>query len=121
MLIAGPVAVVIDGDGFRCGQTAVRLLGIDAPDYRRSRPCRGGFGDHVCDDGGARQAKERLRAGLRLGPVRIEPVGQDRYGRTLAMAWAGRVNLNCRQLQVPGVRYIVRYDNGGRVARTCGR
>jgi endonuclease YncB( thermonuclease family) len=44
---------VIDGDSLRCHQIGqVRLLSIDAPDYRRSRPCREGFGDHVCSDDG---------------------------------------------------------------------
>lgn len=28
-----------------------------------------------------------------------ERVGTDRYGRTLALAWAGRVNLSCAQIR----------------------
>ncbi|NJC06494.1 endonuclease YncB(thermonuclease family) [Sphingomonas kaistensis] len=114
-------ATVIDGDGFRCRNLGeVRLLGIDAPDYQRSRPCRQGFGDHVCSDHQARAAKEAMQSALRLGPVRVETVGRDRYGRRLGMAYAGGVNLNCRMLRVSGVRYIARYDNGRRVRRACG-
>jgi endonuclease YncB( thermonuclease family) len=60
-----------------------------------------------------------MRSALRLGPVRIEAVGRDRYGRMLGIAYTGRVNINCRMLQVSGVRYISRYDNGGRVRRAC--
>lgn len=113
-------ATVIDGDGIRCRNLGeVRLLGIDAPDYQRARPCRQRFGDHVCSDRGAREAKEAMRAALRLGSVRIESVGRDRYGRILGIAFAGGVNLNCRMLRVPGVRYVPRYDDGGRVARSC--
>ena len=121
MIVPCLIATVIDGDGLRCGPVEVRLLGIDAPDYRKSRPCRQGLGDHVCDDRSAELAKESLQLGLRLGPVRVEQVGQDRYGRILAIAWAGRVNLNCRQLKVPGVRYIARHDNSGQVASSCRR
>ena len=113
-------ATVIDGDGIRCRNLGeVRLLGIDAPDPTNSRPCRQRFGDHVCSDRQARVAKEAMRSALRLGPVRIEPVGRDRYGRLLGMAFAGRVNLNCRMLRISGVRYIQRYDNDRRVARAC--
>ena len=113
-------ATVIDGDGIRCRNLGeVRLLGIDAPDPTSSRPCREGSGDHVCSVRQARVAKETMRSALRLGPVRIETVGLDRYGRRLGMAFAGRVNLNCRMLRVSGVRYIQRYDNDGRVARAC--
>ncbi|GAA4028942.1 hypothetical protein GCM10022281_05050 [Sphingomonas rosea] len=97
----------------------VRLLGIDAPDRSDSRPCREGFGDHVCDSAAATRAKLTMRVALRLGPVRLEPVGRDRYRRLLAVAWAGPTNLNCRMLRVPGVRYIPRYDNGGKVGRAC--
>jgi endonuclease YncB( thermonuclease family) len=60
-----------------------------------------------------------MRIALRLGPVRIEPIGRDHYGRTLGIAYAGSVNLNCRMLRVPGVRYIPHYDRGGRIARAC--
>jgi endonuclease YncB( thermonuclease family) len=113
-------ATVIDGDGIRCRNLGeVRLLGIDAPDRTSSRPCRERFGNHVCDDAKSRGAKEAMRSALKLGPVRIEPVGRDRYGRLLCMAYAGGVNLNCRMLKVPGVRYVRRYDNGGRVSRAC--
>lgn len=114
-------AMVIEGDGIRCRNLGeVRLLGIDAPDYQRSRPCRQRFGDHVCSDRQARQAKEAMRSALRLGPIRIESVGRDRYNRVLGIAYAGGVNLNCRMLRVPGVRYMPRYDDGRRVARACG-
>jgi micrococcal nuclease len=114
---------VVDGDSIRCANVGeVRLLGIDAPDYRRSRPCREGFGDHVCDDEGAKIAKGTLiRAKLTLGPIRLEPVTRDRYGRLVASVWAGQTNLSCWQLQRRTVRYIVKYDTGGRIARACGR
>src|SRR5574338_1162832 len=81
---------VIDGDSIRCANAGeVRLLGIDAPDLTSSRPCVGHYGDHVCNDRAARQAKWTLRRALRLGPVRLDPVTRDRYGRMIAVAYAG--------------------------------
>lgn len=125
-LIPCIAAIVVDGDSLRCPrgpEQEVRLLGIDAADKMSSRPCRQGFGDHFCSDQRARAAATRLRQGIRLGPVRLQVVGRDRYGRALAIAWAGAVNLNCWQLQAPAptVRYIPAYDDDRRVARACRR
>lgn len=122
MILACLAAHAIDGDSIRCRNIGeVRLLGIDAPDRSDSRPCREGFGDHVCSTAAATRAKNAMRSALKLGPVRLEVVGRDRYGRALAIVTAGSVTLNCRMLGVPGVRYMPRYDNGGRVARACRR
>ena len=124
---------IIDGDSLRCANLGeVRLLGIDAPDTRASRPCVGHFGDHVCDDAGARAAKASLIAVKRLGPIRLQPITRDRYGRLVAIAWAGgfisrlhpgqplgAVNLSCWQLERGSARYIAAYDNGRRIARAC--
>jgi micrococcal nuclease len=113
-------AVAIDGDSIRCSNIGqVRLLAIDTAEYSQSRPCRGGYGDHVCDDAMAKAGKESLRAALRLGPVRVEPVTRDRYGRTVALVTVGGRDLSCWQLQRGVARYIVKYDNGGRVAARC--
>jgi micrococcal nuclease len=118
---------VIDGDSLRCRGPGgfvgeVRLLGVDAPDYTFSRPCRGKYGDHVCDDRAAKVAKGTLiRAKQTLGPMRIEPVTKDRYGRTVAQVWAGSTNLSCWQPRsTSGVRYIVKYDHARHIARACG-
>lgn len=113
-------AVVIDGDSLRCRNLGeIRLLAIDAPDRTSSRPCREHFGDHRCDDAGAKAAKVSLREAMALGPVRVEPVTRDRYGRTVALVTAGGHDLSCWQLARGQARYIVRYDNGGRVAKLC--
>jgi micrococcal nuclease len=115
-------AVAIDGDSIRCANLGqVRLLAIDSADYRSSRPCRQQFGDHVCSDDQARAAKASLKSALKLGPVRIDPVTRDRYGRTVALVTAGGTDLSCWQLRHGVARYIVRYDNGHRVARLCLR
>jgi endonuclease YncB( thermonuclease family) len=121
MLLLCLSAAVIDGDGIRCRNLVhVRLLGIDAPDLMSARPCHQQFGDHVCSDSQARAAKEATRSALRLGPLQIEPVGRDRYGRMLGIAYAGKDNINCRMLRAPSVRYIPKYGDGRRIARACG-
>lgn len=115
-------AVAIDGDSIRCRNLGqVRLLAVDTAEYRRSRPCREGFGDHVCDDALAKRGKDSLKAALRLGPVRVDPVTRDRYGRMVAVATVNGRDLSCWQLQRGVARYIARYDNGRRVAQTCPR
>lgn len=115
-------AFAMDGDSIRCSNLGqVRLLGIDSADYRSSRPCRGKYGDHVCDDDQARAAKASLKQALKLGPVEVEPAGRDRFGRMLALVTAGGTNLNCFQLSHGVARYIIKYDNGGRVGRACRR
>ena len=53
------------------------------------------------------------------GGVMVERVELDRYGRTLAMVYAGGVNLSCRQLERRQAIYKPRWDNGGRVASSC--
>lgn len=127
-------AMAIDGDSIRCRNLGeVRLLAIDSADYRRSRPCLGGFGDHVCDDRKALAGKRSMQRALKLGPVRVDPAAcspvprtgcadrsRDRYGRMVALASAGGVDLSCYQLRAGVARYIVKYDNGGRVRRRCG-
>jgi endonuclease YncB( thermonuclease family) len=115
-------AVAMDGDSIRCSNLGqVRLLGIDSADYRSSPPCRGNYADHVCDDDQARAAKASLKQALKLGPVRVDPVTRDRFGRTVALVSAGGTDLSCLQLRHGVARYIVKYDNGRRVARACGR
>jgi micrococcal nuclease len=117
-------AWVIDGDSIRCSNVGeIGLLGIDTPNYRDSPPCRGHFGDHVCDDQAAKAAKRTLIAivSRNRSALRIEPITHDRYGRIIAEVWAGGVELSCYQLRAGVARYIVKYDNGRRIGRACGR
>lgn len=68
-----------DGDSFRIGPDRIRLVGLDAPEL-----------DQICwrDDGSewpcGRAARDLMAQQLALGPVACAPVGEDRYGRTLA-------------------------------------
>lgn len=70
---------VTDGDTLRCDQIGrVRLLGIDAPELPGH--CRKG---RVCVPGDGPASKRSLERMVR-GPVTIQPVTRDRYGRVVA-------------------------------------
>ena len=56
---------------------------------------------------------------MMTGPITLDRVAQDPYGRTLAIVHAGGVNLSCRQLERRQAIYKPRWDNGGRVASAC--
>jgi endonuclease YncB( thermonuclease family) len=56
----------------------------------------------------------------RCGSARTCPlsgVTVDRYGRQVAVVWAGRVNLSCWQLQRAQAIYKPNWDNGQIIAR----
>lgn len=107
---------VVDGDTLRCGAESVRLIGIDAPElpghcarYRR------------CAPGDGRASKAALIRAIAGRTVRLVRFGEDHYGRTLALAYAGPVNLACAQLAQSQAIYVAKWDAGGRVARECRR
>ena len=113
IFIECPSAYVVDGDSLRCGDIRLRLLGIDAPELHNCPRWR------VCAPGDGAASKASLSAALRLGPVRYQVVTLDRFGRSVVMAWAGRVNLSCWQLQHGQAIYKPKWDNGAMIARAC--
>lgn len=109
-----PVIVVVDGDSINCGRERLRLLGIDAPEIHGCRPGR------QCVAGDGKASLHGLeRAVRKLGPFRYQRVGQDRYGRSLVMAWAGGTNLACWQIRRGYAEYVAKWDDGRRVAKAC--
>ncbi|MGE4321780.1 MAG: thermonuclease family protein [Sphingobium sp.] len=101
-----------DGGTIRCGSERIRLLGIDAPELHgcpRNRTCAPGSGS---------ASKASLQRLIR-GDLRIERVGKDRYGRTLAQVYAGGRNVACEQLRQGGAIYKPNWDNGRRLAKEC--
>jgi micrococcal nuclease len=114
-LLAAP-CTVIDGDTLRCGAERIRLLGIDAPEKPGS--CRPGR-DCVAGDWQASTAS--LERAIKGQTLRIERVGRDRYGRTLALVRTGRVDLSCHQLAQRQAVYVPQWDNGRRLTRRCSR
>lgn len=115
MIADCPSAYVVDGDTLRCGPERIRLLGIDAPEIESCPRWR------VCAPGDGQASKRSLIAAVHIGRVTYQSVTLDRYGRTVALVWAGRVNLSCWQLQRSQAIYKPHWDNGGLVARACSR
>jgi len=109
-----PSPRVTDGDTIRCAGERIRLIGIDAPELPGH--CRAG---RDCAPGDPFASRRALVATLRFGPVTYQPIVRDRYGRTVAIVWAGRQNLSCWQLARKQARYVARWDNGRVIRRAC--
>ena len=106
-------AYVVDGDTLRCGHNRIRLLGIDAPEVERCPSWR------ECAPGDAQASKRSLLAVVRSGPISYQPVTHDRYGRTVAVVWAGGANLSCWQLRHQQAIYKPNWGTGQFIAREC--
>ena len=103
----------IDGDTLRCGGERVRLLAIDAPELPGH--CRPG---RDCAPGDPFASTASLSAALG-GELRIERIGEDHYGRTLASVAGPKGDLSCWQLERGQATYRAEWDDGRRIAVTC--
>ena len=109
MILALCLALTVtDGDTLRCGAERIRIAGIDAPEIHGCQRNR------VCTPGDGFAAKRALEAILSRGPVSIERVGRDRYGRTLARVYANGRNVACQL--IAGGYAVQRYADPG-----CGK
>lgn len=106
---------VTDGDTIRCGGERVRLLGIDAPELPGH--CNA---NRVCAPGDPYASTASLGSAM-TGELQIGRVGEDRYGRTLAIVSGAKGDLSCWQLSHGQAIYKPKWDNGYRVARLCPR
>lgn len=111
-LAAVSTCQAVDGDTLRCKGERIRLLGIDAPEKGKCRPGRN------CAPGDPRASQRSLAAAL-TGKLRIQRVGTDRYGRTLAMVRGAKGDLSCWQLKQRQAIYRRDWDKGLRVFKTC--
>jgi endonuclease YncB( thermonuclease family) len=95
ILVAGALCAspaVHDGDSLRCGAERIRIANIDAPELPPSPKCEGRRSPYAdCDYAKGLRARDVLQAFVLVGPVRVQRLGLDRYGRTLA-----RVTVNGR-------------------------
>lgn len=109
---------VVDGDTLRCGEERIRLLGIDAPEM--GGHCRPG---RTCAPGDPEASKAALSAffaeNAKKSGLTIRRVGEDRYGRTLGVVYAGGTNLSCAQLASGQAIYRCDWDSGGAVREDC--
>lgn len=86
-------ALVSDGDTLRIGAVKVRLYGIDAPEH-----------DQTCTKGGkiypcGKDAAVALTDLIRHQTVTCTKRDTDRYGRTVAVCYVGKVDLNAQMVQ----------------------
>jgi len=111
--IVCPAPVVTDGDSIRCGKVRLRLLGIDAPEMHACPKYR------VCVPGDPAASRAALQAAVSAGPITYRPLKTDRYGRLIALVWAGSTNLSCWQLRGGHAQYIAKWDIARRVYVGC--
>jgi len=78
---------VADGDTLRLGPRRVRLFGIDAPEI--AQVCRVRGIEYRCGI----EATKALKALIGEATVRCRRRAMDRYGRVVAVCWAGEVDL----------------------------
>ena len=77
--------IVHDGDSLRCGRERIRIANIDAPELPDSPKCHDARTRYAwCDYRLGAASREALSAFIARGPVAIERLGNDPYGRTLA-------------------------------------
>ncbi len=88
ILVAGTLCAVMSvhaGDSLRCGGERIRIANIDAPELPGSPKCEGRRSPYAdCEYAKGWRARDALQAFLATGPVRVQRLGPDRYGRTLA-------------------------------------
>lgn len=78
---------VHDGDTIRCDGEKIRVANIDAPELEGSPRCertRAGKNPSWCDYELGIKSRDALDDFLNGGTVRIQRLGTDQYGRTLA-------------------------------------
>jgi micrococcal nuclease len=120
LLALSAFCLAIDGDTLVCRvgieRVHLRLNGIDSPEMpghcRKGRDCAPG------DPFAAKANLARLIAGK---VVTWQDLGRDRYGRTIAQAKVGDVDLQCAQLAGGYAIYVRKWDNLKTTARTCGK
>ena len=104
---------VVDGGMLRVNGEPIRLLGIEAPEIiSRCRKRK------ACQPDSSRQSRESLKHALR-DPITIVPVARDAYGRTVAIVYAGGLNMSCEQVRKGMAVYKPAWDMGRRLAREC--
>lgn len=88
------LARVIDGDTIAIGEARIRLEGIDAPEIEQTCGTPGGT-SWACGEVAIRHLARQTAGQI----VRCTSKGNDIYGRTLGVCWAGNVELNADMVQ----------------------
>lgn len=85
---------VTDGDTLRCGETRIRLAGIDTPEMPGH--CRQG---RTCVEGDPHAAKANLQRLVDRGVMECTEDDTDHYGRMIARCVVAKVDLSCEQIR----------------------
>ena len=104
-------ARAIDGDSLELGSRRVRLIGIDAPEYRQT--CQKAGGTTPC----GRRAHAELKFMISGKRVECEGFGYDRYDRTLAKCRAGETDLGSAMVRAGWAIAYGDYRDEERAAR----
>lgn len=119
LILAAALACIapraIDGDTIVCRTLHIRLSGIDAPEMPGH--CRAG---RVCAPGDPVKSRAAMIVLLASAPVTYRPLKHDLYGRTVALVYAGRVNVSCAQLASGNAIFKPLWDSGHHIAKECG-
>lgn len=117
---SSPFCVAIDGDTLVCRvglkRVHLRLNGIDSPELPGH--CHG---NRHCAPGDPYAAKDNAARLIAGHTVTWRDLGTDRYGRTIAEAYAGGVDISCAQLRGGFAIYKPRWDNGKTLRNSCPR
>lgn len=116
---AAQAARVIDGDTVRIGTITYRLHGVDAPE--KAQICRKNGIDWLC----GQEAGAYLRRLVGNHSLACRERDRDRYGRVVAVCWAGATELN-REIVRAGLAwaysaYSGDYEDAELEARIGGR
>jgi micrococcal nuclease len=110
--------LAIDGDTIVCrvglSRVHLRLNGIDAPELPGH--CRKG---RHCAPGDPFASKANLSSLVNGKRVHWTNLGTDKYGRTIAKAKVGRIDVQCAQLRGGYAIYKPKWDNQKLLSRTC--
>jgi len=112
--IVGP-AQVIDGDSIRVAGIEIRLYGIDAPEFRQI--CMRAGHPWAC----GRAATRFLESLAEHRELRCRPREEDRYGRTVAVCFAGEANLGAAMVRAGQAVAYGAYQAEEREAREARR
>jgi endonuclease YncB( thermonuclease family) len=108
LLTAAPAVAasveVVDGDTIRIDGERVRLWGFDAPEKRQECSING------VEQPIGEEATNRLRSILAGGELRCATQDHDRYGRTVAQCWAGRVDIGQEMVRSGWAWALPRYS-----------
>lgn len=105
---------VTDGDTLRCGDQRIRLLGIDAPELPGH--CRAG---RDCVAGDPFAASAALASLIEVASLEVTILGQDHYGRHLAMVYADGENVACKLIADGHAIYVAKWDEDRRLRDEC--